>query len=125
MKHHVSGVSFFKVDSHMTEQVRTILVSIVSEHGQQLVNEHKKCVALLKDFCPDNMERSVLIQTLNAKIPSGLLDSLNGLPVQDRIVHSIRKLTTNTRIAEPNARWAVESWAIALKLILPFNNPTY
>jgi hypothetical protein len=98
--------------------VRTILSQIIVQYGRSVVEEPQRCVALLRDLCPERRrEVNVLASALQEGIASELLRSSQNVPTELLISNLASRLTENLAINSIAAHWAVESWAIALGCI--------
>jgi len=72
----------------------------------------------LRDFCPEyKREVNVLISALKERVAAELMTASDAIPEELVLERLIRRLYDNRGIAEEFARWAVESWAIALGFI--------
>ena len=94
---------------------RQKLQEIVTQYGHSVYHDPKLCKALLKDFCGQyRKEIAVLVGALEEGIPAQLLASKNTVPHAVLIAQLIKKLQENLALTEEAARWAVESWVLAL-----------
>lgn len=76
-----------------------------------------RCEGFLKDYCSSNrQEIHVLISALKEGVISELEGSQGGLPLQMAIARGAKRLQDNLAFSKEAARWAFESWAIALGL---------
>ena len=99
--------------------VRSTLRRIVSEQGVAVCNEPSRVQAYLRDLCPDQ-KREVF--AVVAAMKEGLVSDLNNFAPSQGAMESVfarltAKLFDNTGIIPQTARWAVESWALALGII--------
>ncbi|MFM8298882.1 MAG: SH3 domain-containing protein, partial [Microcystis aeruginosa] len=60
---------------------------------------------------------AVLVGALKERVPADLLASQNSTPAVVFLARLTKKLQDNLGLAEEAARWAVESWALALEVI--------
>src|SRR5262245_796802 len=102
----------------MNPRVRDKLCQILAAYGPSLHTDPRRCENLLRDLCPQNKrELSVLIGALREGIPAELTT-----PAQRKTaIHSIgrfsKRLEDNLALAVGPARWAVETWALALGVV--------
>jgi len=105
----------------MSSSPRDVLIEIVTKHGEPLLASPLRTEGLLKDYCGEfRREIFVLVSCLRV----GAVDQLrrqNGPPVKLVCARLALKLEQNLAISSDVAKWAVESWAIALGLLLPEN----
>jgi hypothetical protein len=108
----------------MNDLVRRKLRELLATHGQELCNDWRRCRALLKEQCPkDKKEIDVLIETLrNDRVEEELLTLPQGADVAGLLPGLTAQLQEDSELSEAEARWGVESWAMALGL-LPLPEP--
>ncbi|MFM7476068.1 MAG: hypothetical protein ACKO2T_10145, partial [Microcystis aeruginosa] len=71
-----------------------------------------------RDLCGQyQKEIAVLVGALKERVPADLLASQNSTPPVVFLARLTKKLQDNLGLAEEAARWAVESWALALGVI--------
>ena len=111
---------------------RQKLREIILQYGRSLCDEPKRCEAFLQDFCGQyHKEVSVLIIALKERVPADLLASPNSIPPVVLLARLTKRLQENLSLTEDAARWAVESWGLALGVIseadiasIPLSSPT-
>ncbi|NJN68169.1 MAG: formylglycine-generating enzyme family protein [Chloroflexaceae bacterium] len=102
----------------MNEKPRQTLCTIIRDYGRTVAQDPKRCKALLLDLCGEHRrEINVLVSAMDERIASDLLNLPPNIPPQMRMPQLVKRLHDHTAIAEPAARWAVESWALALGVI--------
>jgi hypothetical protein len=97
---------------------RQQLVGIIAKHGHSLCKDPERCEALLRESCDESFpEVSLLINALKEQVPLELLSSPSNVP--RRVLHArlVRELEENFCLKKDAARWAVDSWALALGLL--------
>lgn len=101
----------------MNDLPRKILRDLVAEFGNSLHEDPRLCASLLKDYCAiHKREINVLIAALKERVAATLLESSNG-SFNFVSVKLEKRLCDNLALSEEAAKWAVESWAIALQII--------
>ncbi len=97
---------------------RQVLRSIVAKHGNDVCSDRRRCTALLKDACGAaySRELNVLLSALNEGLPEELLQVSIGSPAPVWVARLAARLVDNLGLTDEAARWAVESWAIALRV---------
>ena len=102
----------------MNDLPRYKLREIISRYGRSLCDDPLRCEGLLKDFCGQNrLEIFALTQALRDGIPNQLLTSSAQLPFDVLVSRFSKQLQDRCGMNSSLARWAVESWALALGLI--------
>lgn len=92
------------------------LGEILVRHGLAPLDDARLCENLLKDYCGAFKEEiSLLVLAVRERVASDLLVSQDGLErgiLRGLLVKRLRKGRT---LNEGDARWAVESWALAIR----------
>jgi F-box protein 11 len=105
----------------MSTTPRDVLIEIVARQGEPLLASPLRCEGLLKDYCGEfRREIFVLVSCLRV----GLVDQMrrqSGPSIRLICARLALKLEQNLAISGDVARWAVESWAVALGLMKPEN----
>lgn len=97
---------------------RTTLREIVARYGRGLGNDPRRTEALLKDLCPAHKrETFVLVSAVRERVPADLLSSKDSTPHEVLLARLSRRMADDLALADDVARWAVESWALALDII--------
>jgi WD40 repeat protein len=98
------------------ESVPQTLGEILIRHGLAPLDDARLCENLLKDYCGVFKEEiSLLVLAVRERVASDLLVSQDGLErgiLRGLLVKRLRKGHT---LNEGDARWAVESWALAIR----------
>ncbi|OQW91788.1 MAG: hypothetical protein BWK79_16130, partial [Beggiatoa sp. IS2] len=95
---------------------RQKLGELITNYGRTLCDEPKRLKGLLRDVCPQNTrEVNVLLTALEQRIPKDLLSSK--VPYELTAHRLIKRLYDDEGMAEEFARWAVDTWALALGVI--------
>jgi hypothetical protein len=99
----------------MDNLARLQLQALVARHGIGICDEPRRLRALLADLCPGlKREVHVLTTALEQRIASELASSSGGLPWEVLAGRLVRRLAEEAAMTEDAARWAVESWGLAL-----------
>jgi hypothetical protein len=100
----------------MTSNVpRQKLCEIVSRYGESVCDDPRRCEGLLRDFCGgQRREIHVLVTALRERIAADLLASSDTVPREVLVARLSKKLEDNLGLDRDVARWAVESWGLAL-----------
>ena len=104
----------------MNDLPRQKLRELILEHGRSLCDDPRRCEALLKDYCgAHKREVFVLVNSLKNGIANDLL-KMQSNEVPETIVWSrtTQRLEDELAMNSEAAQWAVESWAIALGVIV-------
>lgn len=101
------------------------LGEILIKHGRTPLTNPKLCENLLKDYCPEFKEEiSLLVLAVRERIASDLLVSQEGLPRDMLRSLLVKRLRKNGSLSEGEARWAVESWRLALRALARIESKT-
>jgi len=99
----------------VNDGVRQKLSEIIKRYGHDICNEPKRCKGLLLDHCAgDRREVFVLVSALEEQVVTDLLAGLGGQSRDAVAGRLARRLVDRRALADDAARWAVESWALAL-----------
>ena len=103
----------------LDESVPRQLGEILIKHGHATLNDPKLCENLLKDyFAPYKEEISLLVLAVRERVASDLLVSQAGFDRDLLRSLLIKRLRKGHSLSEADARWAVESWTLALRTFL-------
>lgn len=101
----------------MNNAPRQKLRDLVLENGTSLYENPRYCEALLRDYCGIyKREIYVLIAALKEQVAITLIHSSPNIPYDIVSSKFVERLCDNLALSEDAARWAVESWAIALQI---------
>jgi len=97
---------------------RQKLCEIIAQYGPSLGDDPRRTEALLRDLCGEyKREIFVLVSALREQVAADLLASQDSVPHKVLLARLTKQLQDNLALAEDAARWAVESWALALGVI--------
>lgn len=104
----------------MDDLPRRKLAEIVAQYGPSVWEDPRRCRALLMDLCGESRrEIFVLVSAVEEGVPAELHQSPAGVPTELLLARLTERLVDNRALDEEAARWAVESWALALGMRLP------
>lgn len=93
--------------------------AVLARTGRDVTTDAKLCEALLRDLCGEHRrEISVLVAAQKERVAVDLLSSQDGVPREVLLTRLTQRLQDNLGLTEEAARWAVDSWALALGLKL-------
>jgi hypothetical protein len=100
----------------MNDLPRQKLCELIAEHGPDLCQDARRCKALLKEACGAHKQE---IRVLTEVLTEGaILDELRAAPPdaphEELLARLTRQLHEATDLPEEEARWGMESWALAL-----------
>ena len=96
--------------------VREKLCELVVRFGTSVCEEVPRCEGLLRDLCPGHRaEVNLLVTALRERVVSELVKpASSGVPVEFLLGRLGKRLEEEHGLTADAARWAVESWALAL-----------
>jgi hypothetical protein len=100
----------------MNDLPRQKLPELLAQHGPALCDDARRCKALLREQCGAyKQEIRVLLDTLTE---AGVIDALRAAtpdaPREELLTRLSRQVQEAADLPEEEARWGVESWALAL-----------
>jgi len=108
----------------MDDRPRQTLRMLIERHGQALCDNPRRCEALLRDFCGEyRREIFILVSALKEQVASELLTMQGTAPNSVLLARLQKRLQDQLGLAATSARWAVESWALALGVTIVPNPP--
>ena len=103
----------------MRSTPRAALTELFAAYGRPILSAPRILEGLLKDYCGDfRREIFVIVSCAKAGVPDQLLQQ-SGPSIKLVCARLALKLEQNLATSSDVARWAVESWAIALGLMTP------
>lgn len=103
------------LDNRFEDFPRQRLKEIVAEYGAKVVDDPRRCEGLIRDLCGDRRrEINLIISALKEGIPESILSSRNSISDDILVARLTKKLIDNFALSVDAARWAVESWVLAL-----------
>jgi hypothetical protein len=94
----------------MNDQARLKLSEMIHNYGQNICNTPRTCVMVLGQQCAEfPAEKDLLLRALDRGAVTAVLKGPVGGPWDEEV-----KKVAGSSVAPDDARWAVESWAIAL-----------
>ncbi len=109
---------------YLNDEPRQTLRALIVEYGHSLCDDPRRCEALLKDYCgAHKREIFLLISTLKHRVAEELLKASAGVPQSILFARLCRRLEDELAMTADAARWAVDSWALALGLAVERSAP--
>jgi len=109
----------------MNDLPRQKLRQVLDEYGKKLCDDPKRLEAFLRDLCGEyKREIFALIGALEGGVPRDLMASHGDVP-REMLLERLTRGLHDRALEEDAARWAVESWALALGIIsgMPRGSP--
>ncbi len=104
----------------MNDLPRRVLREIVEQYGHAVLDDPRRCRALLFDLCGEHKrEIFVLVSALEEHVPQDLQAAADMVPLVILLKQLAERLRDNLALAENAANWAVISWAKALGMSVP------
>ena len=95
------------------DTARRVLCDVVAEHGPEIATDARRLRYVLNDVCPDERKAIfALTAAAEARVTLHLGAAPRGMAL--RVERAARRLADELGLAEDVARWAAESWALAL-----------
>jgi len=102
----------------MNDQPRQTLRRLIAKYGHNLCSDAGRCEGLLRDLCgAHRREINILIAALKERIPLDLLAVQTTAPRELLLTRLAKRLEDQSAVTEAAARWAVDSWALALGVL--------
>lgn len=103
----------------MNDLPRQKLLELVAQYGHSLCDDPRRCGALLKDHCGQyKREIFVLVNALEKQVAKELINASANIPQSITLARLTRRLEDELGLTQAAAKWAVETWAIALGIII-------
>lgn len=94
---------------------RQVLRQILTKYGREICGDARRCEGLLNDLCGSyRREINVLVNAVEERVPLDLLAGAGSMPPELLLTKLEKRLEEQTAMTAEAARWAVESWALAL-----------
>lgn len=94
-----------------------MLRRILAKYGKEICSNARRCENLLKDLCGEyRREVNVLVNAIEERVPLDLLAANRSTPIELLLTRLEKRLEEQTALTAEAARWAVESWALALNV---------
>lgn len=102
----------------MSDVPRQTLRTLIAKHGRDLCSDAGRCEGLLRDYCGGyRREVNILMGALKERVPLDLLAAQSTVPRELLLARLAKRLEDQLAFTEDAARWAVESWALALGVV--------
>src|SRR5260370_4114168 len=102
-------------ESCMSDIAQRKLTEIITTYGRSVCDDPRRCEGLLRDLCGDQ-RRAIygLVGALKGRVAADLRTAAPGVPRAVLLAQLARRLQDDQALTEEAARWAVETWALAL-----------
>lgn len=101
----------------MNNLPRQMLRQILTKYGREICSDARRCENLLNDLCGSHRrEINVIVNAIEERVPLDLLAGNRSMPLELLLNRLEKRLEEQTALTAEAARWAVESWALALNL---------
>ncbi len=101
----------------MNDVPRQKLQEIIDRYGRSLCEDPRRCEALLRDICGEyKPEIFVLVNALKVGVATDMMASSHNLPGELLLARLTRRLIDDLAVTDEAAGWAVQSWALALRM---------
>jgi parallel beta-helix repeat protein len=102
----------------MNDSARQKLIEIVGRHGKSVVDDPQRAEGLFRDnFGEHKREIAVLTMALEEGVGRDLAAAQQNAPSAVLLARLTQRLVDNLALSEDAAKWAVESWALALGVV--------
>jgi hypothetical protein len=102
----------------MNDAPRQTLRELVARHGPDLCSDARRCEGLLRDLSGEHRrEINLIVSALKERVPLDLLAARGSVPHGVLLTRLSKRLEDQLAVTEQAARWAVESWALALGVV--------
>src|ERR671920_1704557 len=102
----------------MHDAPRQTLRELIARHGPGLCSDARRCEGLLRDLCGEHRrEINILVSALKERVPLDLLAAQSAMPRGLLIARLAKRLEDQLALTGEAARWAVDSWALALGVV--------
>jgi formylglycine-generating enzyme required for sulfatase activity len=107
----------------MESTVRSTLRALIVRFGHALCDDPRRCEAMLRDLCGQHKrEVFILVSALRQRVAIDLLAG-SGLPPSLMIGRLRKRLEDELALTAEAAQWTVETWAVALGVIVEPSPP--
>jgi hypothetical protein len=101
----------------MNNLPQQMLRRILAKYGNEVCSDARRCENLLNDSCGSyRREINVLVNAIDERVPLDLLAGSRSMPTELLLTRLEKRLEQQTAMTAEAARWAVESWALALNV---------
>ncbi|MDQ4123883.1 MAG: pectinesterase family protein [Acidobacteriota bacterium] len=102
----------------MNDSARQKLIEIVARHGRSIVDDPQRAEGLFRDnFGSFKREIAVLTMALEEGVTRDMASATQNAPTSVLLARLTQRLIDNLALSEDAARWAVDSWALALGVV--------
>jgi len=102
----------------MIDIPRQQLRILLQEYGREICAQPRRLEPLLRNICPEHRrEVNLLFGAYKEHVAEDLLAEEETPPDHEVFIRLVAQVRSHLRISEQEARWAVESWAVALGVL--------
>lgn len=103
----------------MNDVPRQTLARIIAQHGRGILDSPKRIEALLRDLCgAHRREINILVGALEERVAADLMRAQQkSVPREVLLAQLTKRLQDHLAYTPEAARWAVDSWAVALGVL--------
>ena len=106
------------------EDLRVALCRISETYGRGVFRQPQRVAAMLRDLCPGQRRESfLLVAALREGVVSDLVAGLDSFPDELLFARGAGKLREHLGLSEDSARWSVESWLPACRVLATAPDP--
>ena len=106
-------------EPHPALDLRTALCRICEAYGRGICREPRRVAAMLRDLCPgERRENFLLTAALREGVVSEMVAGLDSVPDDLLLARAAGKLRDHLGLSEDAARWSVESWLPACRILV-------
>jgi hypothetical protein len=106
------------------EDLRLALCRISETYGRAVFRYPQRVTAMLRDLCPEARRESfLLVVALREGVVSDLMAGLDTVPEELLLARGAEKLREHLGLSEDSARWSVESWLPACRVLATATDP--
>ncbi len=100
------------------EDLRMVLCRLSETYGRGICRYPQRVAAMLLDLCPGQRRESFLLAAaLREGVVSDLVTGLDSVPDEILLARGAGKLREQLGLSEDSARWSVESWLPACRVL--------
>lgn len=100
------------------DDLQAALCRISEAYGRGICRQPRRVAAMLQDLCPERRrENFLLVAALREGVVADLVSGVNSVPDSILMARSAEKLREYLGLTEASARWSVELWLPACRIL--------